>query len=1246
MARQMSFLFCVALCVAMLHPAHGESTWDYVQDGLVACWDGAENAGRLSHNPNATVWKDVVGGREFTLTGVTVEADRMVFAGSNKSYGTLSADDTAATFDTATGGTLEIVYAAPSTLSSTVNYVLLQSSTTSGIAFGINKGPKILAGNKSAKPFSFDSGTTTNFVAVRYSSATPQSLIANGTARGTTSSATNWSSSDTTTIIGNRTSKANGFPGAIYCVRLYNRQLTSEEIAVNQAVDASRFREGTYYGEHDLLITASPLPIGTPTPAYGVVRNLAAEATRLVSCPAVWTNEAQTAIVSCHGWIIYDGNCDLVASGPETSFTYTHPDPAAYRCLKWQLAVEYKISATAGMGGSVSPTEQWVALNETATVTATSDTGKFFHKWTNDVPASVTATSATISFPVSKPEMLFAVFGSTRYVENAATIQAMIDASSPGDIITLADNLYRPDYTIFLSNGVTLAGSSFTNCVIKPSGNRRVIEIIGEGSCLSNITITGGSVTPSANGERASGICLDGGIVSHCMVSNNVLNNGSMTHLGVGIYMLDGLIENSIITGNSLPHQWSYGAGIYMENGLVRNCTVSNNSHGGSNSFGGGIATLGGTISHCVIFGNAANYGGGICFAKYNAGLKADVLVDRCLIYGNTGRTSGGGVASYNGNKVNNVQHKWTMRHTTVAKNNCTRNAAVSPGGLFMRVSATVGSCESCIFADNSQTYNDESEVGRPNWCNDTTVTTATTNNLAKVFHNCLFGNGSFALGSDSISGNAAFESLANNDYHLTAASDAVDNGLVSDNVTDDLDGNAVTDGKPDIGCFEANFANDPFSCSITYSAASVFEGATVSLSAAPVNPPAGVTIRYVWTLTDGGDNTVQAQGLSATATLANVAVYSVTLRAYNNDTDELLTETTGESTIRIYPPVVYAYPGDDIADFAADLVDGQRLILAEGTYQTAKTVSVMANATVEGAGIDRTVIAFTSQDKSFRIRAMNAHVSGITVRGCRSSGSTDSVWVEHGTLADSRITQCIVENAQHGYTALQIDAGALVERCIIDHNTNSTSRGLNAWTYSRASAAVVVGTMRNCLIHHNYSAASEGTVSVKGVMENCTVVDNLNNGGTLEAVAMMLGNNATIRNTVAARNLSPNWTTNHVETSTLETPMQGSPPNWAADGKRVTAFMATSQNNCWGESPETYGTHCADGSGISFCNPENGDWRIRSNSSCRDAGVLNATWMTVDAIDLAGKPRVFHDAVDIGCYENQGSPSTVIMLR
>jgi len=44
------------------------SAKDYVQDGLVAMWDGIENVGWGIHDANTTTWIDLVGGRTFLLT--------------------------------------------------------------------------------------------------------------------------------------------------------------------------------------------------------------------------------------------------------------------------------------------------------------------------------------------------------------------------------------------------------------------------------------------------------------------------------------------------------------------------------------------------------------------------------------------------------------------------------------------------------------------------------------------------------------------------------------------------------------------------------------------------------------------------------------------------------------------------------------------------------------------------------------------------------------------------------------------------------------------------------------------------------------------------------------------------------------------------------------------------------------------------------------------------------------------------
>lgn len=51
---------------------------DYVQDGLVAMWDGIENAGWGVHDSNAIAWKDLVGERDITsLKGNTFDDDSL-----------------------------------------------------------------------------------------------------------------------------------------------------------------------------------------------------------------------------------------------------------------------------------------------------------------------------------------------------------------------------------------------------------------------------------------------------------------------------------------------------------------------------------------------------------------------------------------------------------------------------------------------------------------------------------------------------------------------------------------------------------------------------------------------------------------------------------------------------------------------------------------------------------------------------------------------------------------------------------------------------------------------------------------------------------------------------------------------------------------------------------------------------------------------------------------------------------------
>jgi len=236
-------LACGIVCIAAFG-AFAETSVSYIRSGLVAHWDGVENAGRGVHDPSATVWKDLVAGREFMLSNVTVADNSIVFKGSNTSYGELSVADTAATFENASDGTLEIVYAAAD---NTATKIILQSSEASGHAISVWQGNRLLtvSGSVNNSPyFNFSSGTATNIVSVRYASAKPGDARVSGN-QLTTAGLDCWNSETNSTVIGTRNSKASyPFKGAIYSIRVYNRQLTDAEIDSNHAIDRKRFIEG------------------------------------------------------------------------------------------------------------------------------------------------------------------------------------------------------------------------------------------------------------------------------------------------------------------------------------------------------------------------------------------------------------------------------------------------------------------------------------------------------------------------------------------------------------------------------------------------------------------------------------------------------------------------------------------------------------------------------------------------------------------------------------------------------------------------------------------------------------------------------------------------------------------------------------------------------------------------------------------------------------------------------------------
>ena len=210
----------------------------YVQRGLVACWDGGENAGLGHHLPETDRWTDLSGTYSFALTDTTVGLDGMIFA-LGSSIGIMSSADSQATFGKVKPGTAEVVeYTANNPSGS--RSVVISSGMGPGVFIG-QYGGNVLANVAREDSYAFNWRGTTNTVSVAYD--------ANRHATGAWANAAplgKGSNTDNTTVtsdgtVGNRTTKDAPFRGTVYCIRLYSAVLTDEELARNRAIDRVRF---------------------------------------------------------------------------------------------------------------------------------------------------------------------------------------------------------------------------------------------------------------------------------------------------------------------------------------------------------------------------------------------------------------------------------------------------------------------------------------------------------------------------------------------------------------------------------------------------------------------------------------------------------------------------------------------------------------------------------------------------------------------------------------------------------------------------------------------------------------------------------------------------------------------------------------------------------------------------------------------------------------------------------------------
>ena len=203
---------------------------DYVQDGLIAMWDGIENAGWGVHDPNATTWTELIGGETVNLSSGIEFGDDCARTTS---------DFSGSRWALRTEKECQHMTAVFKTSSTEIQFVILRLRTrscigASGSSFGIGLRQSIPANNIVGNRFSISANYATA------SSPTADSAYVNGV-ENTNRSAVNYANpvSRGTCIGGGYNSMP--FFGEIFNIRLYSRALTASEIAANYAIDKARF---------------------------------------------------------------------------------------------------------------------------------------------------------------------------------------------------------------------------------------------------------------------------------------------------------------------------------------------------------------------------------------------------------------------------------------------------------------------------------------------------------------------------------------------------------------------------------------------------------------------------------------------------------------------------------------------------------------------------------------------------------------------------------------------------------------------------------------------------------------------------------------------------------------------------------------------------------------------------------------------------------------------------------------------
>ena len=932
---------------------------------------------------------------------------------------------------------------------------------------------------------------------------------------------------------------------------------------------------------------------------------------------------------TCMGWKLYKINLEtnertLWREGTGNVVSdYRHPDCQTE--LEWQWKVEYRVTAAAGTGGAVEPTEQWVEYGAASEAfTATANFGFGFLSWT-DGEGKVVSTAASVAVSVSAPMSLRANFSGTYYVsiygadsDNGLTPDtafltieralAAADAAQPTTIhvgpgtYTATNTVKQADdaiYAIYLDKPVHLIGTEGpANTVIDCSTTtaRAGAKLVHADAMIAGFSFTNGCHNAK---NRAIGIEGNAGILSNCWIKvrGQWARNGWILNISGSLKAYDIVMQ---------PHTFDMGEGgcaVYMKDNAVLD---------------------GFTARNVVITGNGARQ---LLYMDGNA-RASDVLIADCRL-GNVEVASLAPFVTVNGAGA-------VLADATIVNNNIMAN-----NGAVQVYNSKAMATNCIVWANTSSSKTNPNIQGA--------------SNLARFFNSCC---NEFA--ADNAQGNIIvdpqFVDAANGDYRLRSLSKAKDMGVVA--------------LRPAGGAAQFECAGD----ADTYVSASG-EPLEATFTGYCAGEQGEVTA--LW---DFGDGTTSTDWPKATHTYTTPGAYTVTLTL--NDGVSAPAVYTFTKSLVCTPETCYmsttgsnTYPYDTwekatpFLQAALD-VGSSKIVVTNGNYEIPAPV----------IGISRAV-AITSVEGPEKTTFTSLGTTTCNHRNLTVGGSSDILisgftfadgyaagynWTASIDMSAGTLTNCVFKNIRrvsrsaacyfygtakvfdcvfdgHGMTwsndsatqsGVRIEGSAVLDRCEIF--AFKIENGGESTVYDGESPvriASATAVLRNSYVHHctngvptSANVKNRGPVGlVNGRIENCTIVNNVcaGYGGGVWAIG------GTVVNSII-------WD-NRAGMAGNDVYVRGSatPTFLYSCASDFTEGAAITGEGCTAKSPNF--------------DTENPYHLTPLSTACLNTGTTNLTWMTEGALDKDRLPRVVvngavsADGVDMGCYEYQ--ESTVVPL-